>query len=346
MTAHQGAPALTIDLHTHILPESWPDLEELYGSTGWLRLEHCGAGQARLMQGETCFRQIDERCWSPQRRLSDCDTSGVDVQVLSTVPVMFSYWADPAHAHDLARRLNDHIAQEVSGCPGRFIGLGTLPMQDAGRAVDELRRCMEDLGLAGVQIGSHVNGRNLDDPALYPILEAAQDLGAAMFVHPWDMLGGQRMQDYMLPWLVGMPTETALAICSMILGGILDRLPRLRVAFAHGGGSFPGTLGRIQQAYGSRPDLVAVKAERAPRDYLDRIYVDSLVHDAVALERLLDMFGSRRVMLGSDYPFPLGEDPPGRILDQLSGMDAQVHARVRGENALEFLGLDGASFTR
>ncbi len=337
---------LTIDLHTHILPDAWPDLEALYGCPGWLSLKKAGTDSAHLMRGGSCFRTIDSRCWDPVRRLADCDEAGVNVQVLSTVPVMFSYWAEARHAHDLSRRLNDHIAGVVATNPARFVGLGTLPLQDTDRSIAELRRCMGDLGLAGVEIGTHVNGANLDDPGIFPVLEAARDLGAAVFVHPWDMLGKERMSDYMLPWLVGMPTETALAICSLILGGVLDRLPGLRIAFAHGGGAFPGILGRVDQAYGSRPDLVAAKAEQSPRHYLDRFYVDSLVHDAASLRRLLDLFGSERILLGSDYPFPLGEAPPGKVLDELTDLGDDIHIRVRGENALEFLGLPAGRFLK
>jgi aminocarboxymuconate-semialdehyde decarboxylase len=344
MSAPGGGADLTIDLHTHILPHGWPDLEQLYGCPGWLHLEKEGPDSARLMRGNACFRQIDARCWEAERRLADCDASGVHVQVLSTVPVMFSYWAPAEHALDLSRRLNDHIAEVVARHPRRFVGLGTLPLQDPDRAIGELQRCMGDLHLAGVEIGTHVNGDNLDSPGVFAVLEAARDLDAAVFVHPWDMLGRERMERYMLPWLVGMPTETALAICSIILGGVLDRLPGLRIAFAHGGGAFPAIAGRVEQAYGSRPDLVAVDASQPPSHYLDRIWVDSLVHDDGALRRLLDLFGPERVMLGSDYPFPLGEDPPGSVLAAMTGVDAAVRSQVRGRNALAFLGLDRSRF--
>ncbi len=165
------------------------------------------------------FREIESNCWDPAQRLEECDAAGVPVQVLSTVPVMFSYWAKPEHGLDLSRFLNDHLAAVVRGSPRRFAGLGTVPMQDVTLAVRELERCVRELGLAGVQIGSHVNGANLGDPALFPVFEAAAELGAAVFVHPWDMLGGARMEKYWLPWLVGMPAEVALAICSLIFCG-------------------------------------------------------------------------------------------------------------------------------
>src|SRR5207244_4658177 len=175
-----------------------------------------------------------------------------------TVPVMFSYWAKPQDTCDLARLLNDHLAEVVRQFPRRFVGLGTLPLQAPDLAIRELERCRKDLGLQGIEIGSHVNDWNLDHPALFPVFEAAQQLGAAVFVHPWDMLAKERMSKYWLAWLVGMPAETALAICSLIFGGVLERLPRLRVCFAHGGGGFPGTFGRIEHGFQVRPDLCAV----------------------------------------------------------------------------------------
>src|SRR5262245_59780046 len=162
---------------------------------------------------------------------------------------------------------------------------------------------MRELGLAGVQIGSHVDGKNLDHPDLFPVLAAAERLGAAVFVHPWDMLARDRMSKYWLSWLVGMPAETCLAICSVIFGGVLERLPKLRIAFAHGGGSFPGTVGRIERGFHARPDLCAVDTRHNPRHYLNRIYVDSLVHDAEALRSLLRLLGADRIALGTDYPF-------------------------------------------
>ena len=168
--------------------------------------------------------------------------------------------------------------------------------------------------MPGIQIGSHVNGCNLDEPALFPIFEAAQALDAAVFVHPWEMLGRDRMKKYWLPWLVGMPAETALAICSVIFGGVLERLPDLRIAFAHGGGAFAFTLGRIEHGFKVRPDLCATDASTPPRDLLHRLYVDSLVHDARALHYLVDLMGADRVALGSDYPFPLGEAEPGKLI--------------------------------
>jgi aminocarboxymuconate-semialdehyde decarboxylase len=339
-----GEPKLKIDLHTHILPRDWPDLEERYGYSGFVRLEHEGPGCARMMIGGTVFREITDNCWDPAKRLEECDRDGVSVQVLSTVPVMFSYWARPVHAYEVARLLNDHIASVVERYPKRFVGLGTLPMQDADLATKELERCVRQLGLRGVEIGTHVNGTNLDDPSVFPVLEAAEELGAAVFVHPWDMLGRERMPRYWLPWLVGMPAETCVAICSLIFGGVLERLPRLRIGFAHGGGFFAAALGRIEAGFRARPDLVGSSNPIPPRAYLDRLYFDSLVHDAAALRLLLGVAGPERVALGSDYPFPLGEDPPGRLIESMDDLDPAARARLLWGTALEFLGLEREPF--
>lgn len=338
---------MKIDVHTHILPPTWPDLKEKYGYGGFLKLERVDACTAKMMRDDgKFFRTIADNCWDPDRRIEEMEAAGVGMQVLSTVPVMFSYWTRPADGHDLSRFLNDHIAGVVRDHPARFAGLGTLPLQAPDLSAKELARCVRDLGLAGVQIGSHVGEVNLSDPALFPVFQAAEELGAAVFVHPWDMMGTETMSRYWLPWLVGMPAETSRAICSMIFGGVLERLPRLKVMFAHGGGSFPGTLGRIEHGFRVRPDLCAVDNRRSPRDYLDRFYVDSLVHDAGAFRYLLGLMGASRIALGSDYPFPLGEARPGSLIESLDDVSPADKERVFEGSAREFLGLAPAASTK
>ncbi|MFO0838188.1 MAG: amidohydrolase family protein [Phycisphaerae bacterium] len=337
---------MKIDIHTHILPRQWPDLEKRFGYGGWVRLEHHAPCRARMLIGERVFREIGDNCWDAAQRLEDCAAAGVDVQVLSTVPVMFSYWAKPADALHLSQLLNDHIAGVVAQHPRRFIGLGTLPLQDADMACRELERCVRDLKLAGAQIGTHVNGRNLNDPALFAVFRRAAELGAAVFVHPWDMLAKDRMTQYWLPWLVGMPSETTLAICSMIFGGVFERLPALRVCFAHGGGSLAATIGRIEHGFRARPDLCAVDCRVSPAEHLARpdgtparFWVDSLTHDAPTLRQLISLLGDRRVVLGSDYPFPLGEDRPGSLIESMGDLSPETRERLLWRNAREFLAL-------
>ncbi len=270
-----------LDVHTHLLPHTLPRWCDRFGYGGFIRLEHSpehhAPCRARMVRDDgRFFREIEDNAWDPAARLRDCDAHGVGVQVLSTVPVLFSYWTPPADGAEIARFLNDHLAGVVAGHPDRFIGLGTLPMQDPERACRELERCVRELGLAGVQIGSHVGDWNLDAPELFPVFALAESLGAAVFVHPWDMMGEARMPKYWLPWLVGMPAESSLAICSMLFGGVFERLPRLRVCFAHGGGAFPFTLGRIQHGFEARPDLCAMDNAVAPAAYVGRFWVDSL----------------------------------------------------------------------
>jgi aminocarboxymuconate-semialdehyde decarboxylase len=349
-----------IDLHTHILPHDWPDLDAKYGYGGFVRLDHYKPCCARMMIGDRVFREITDNVWDPKRRIEECDRVGVSMQVLSTVPVMFSYWAKPADALDLSRRLNDHIAEVVRNHPTRFAGLATIPLQDPDLAARELERSVRELGLRGAEIGTHVDAnshcarnsvRNLDDPSLNSVWSTAEQLGAAVFVHPWDMVGKERMPKYWLPWLVGMPAETSLAICSMIFGDVFDRFPKLRVAFAHGGGAFPFTIGRIERAFHVRPDLVATDNKTNPRNYLARtngsgdvtparFYVDSLVHDADALKLLLKLFGAQRIALGSDYPFPLGEAHPGELIESMKDLSPNEKAQLLCETAREFLGIN------
>ncbi|MDP9003575.1 MAG: amidohydrolase [Verrucomicrobiota bacterium] len=343
---------MKIDLHTHILPRDWPDLDAKYGYSGFVRLEHHKPCCARMMIGDRFFREITDNVWDPKRRIEEMDRAGVTMQVLSTVPVMFSYWAKPADALDLSRRLNDHIADVVREDPTRYAGLATIPLQDPDLAARELERCVSELGLRGAQIGTHVDAnshcarnetQNLDDRSLDPIWSAAAQLGAAVFVHPWDMLGKDRMSKYWLQWLVGMPAETSLAICSMMFGGVFERFPKLRVAFAHGGGAFPITAGRIEHGFNVRPDLCATDSKTNPKSYLAddhkpaRFYVDSLVHDPDALKLLLKLFGAERVALGSDYPFPLGEAHPGELIASL--LSPKEQAQLLSGTAREFLDL-------
>ena len=338
-------PELKIDIHTHILPKNWPDLKARYGYGGFIYLEHHGPGCARMMRDDGhFFREIQSNCWDPEARLRECDEHGVHVQVLSTVPVMFSYWAKPEHTLDLARLLNDHLAEVVAAHPRRFVGLATLPMQAPDLAVRELERAVQQLGLAGIEIGTHVNDWNLNEDALFPVFQAAEELGAAVFVHPWDMMGKERMPKYWLPWLVGMPAETSLAICSMIFGGVFERLPGLRVAFAHGGGAFPATIGRIEHGFKVRPDLCAVDNDVNPRAYLGRFYLDSLVHDARVLRYLIELVGADKIALGSDYPFPLGEAVPGQLIESMPELDAATRARLLSGTALEWLALEKSRF--
>ncbi len=334
---------LKIDIHTHIIPEKMPNWAERFGYGGFISLHHHQPCCAKMMIDDKFFREIQSNCWDPVVRISECNHHHIDVQVLSTIPVLFSYWAKAKDALELSKFLNDHIADVVNRYPKRFVGLATIPLQDIDLAILELQRCVKEQGFAGVQIGSHVNDLNLNDPHFFPFYEEAEKLGAAIFVHPWDMMAKDKMAKYWLPWLVGMPAESSLAICSMIFGGVFEKFPKLRVAFAHGGGSFPATIGRIEHGFNVRPDLVAIDNPINPRNYLNKIYFDTLVHDPLMMNYLLDLVGPNQLALGTDYPFPLGELSPGKLIDSMP-FNNTIKERLFHGTALEWLGLKKEQF--
>lgn len=331
---------MIVDLHTHFFPERWPDLDERFGGGDWPWMRHDEPGRATVMVGDRPFRPVTAACWDPAQRLADMDRDGVDVQVVSATPVLFGYARPVDQALEAARIFNDAALQLCAGGNGRLRPLCQVPLQDVDAACRELERALA-AGHIGVQIGNHVGDRDLDDHGLVTFLQHCASLDAAVFVHPWDMNGGPRRSRWMLDWTVSMPAETQLSIATMILGGAFDRLPRsLRICFAHGGGSFAFLLGRLENAW-HRRDIVRGASTQPPSAYLDRFAVDAAVFDHRALRLLVDVMGAERVLLGSDYPFPLGEEHVGELV-RTSDLDSEAKALILGSNAAAFLGLGGS----
>ncbi len=333
---------LKIDMHSHIIPKNLPNWTEKFGYGKFIYLNHNEDRSADMMQGGQFFRRIKENCWDEDLRLGEYEQFQTQTQVVCTIPVLFSYWAEPKHGLELSEYLNDHIAELVSKYPKNYVGLATIPMQDTELAIKELERA-KAIGHVGIQIGSNINDENLSEERFFQIFEACERLGMAVMIHPWQMMGFDSMKKYWLPWLVGMPAETSRAACSMIFGGVLERLPNLRVCFSHAGGSFLPTLGRIEHGFNCRPDLVAIDNEVNPRDYVGKFWVDCITHDIDALKYILKIQGSKRVCLGSDYPFPLGDLEIGKFIEE-SDLSDQDKENIFSNSTLEWLNLDKSLF--
>ena len=330
-----------IDIHNHFFPSSWPDLSARYGTPNWPWIKHTEPGKADIMVGDRFFRHIYSACWDPEVRLQEMDRDGIDLQVISATPVLFAYARPIEHALDCAQLFNDAALDLCSRGKNRLKSFCQVPLQSIDAACKELSRCMQS-GHLGVQIGNHVGNKNLDDAGIVTFLQHCADVNAAVLVHPWDMFGKERMPKYMMPWTVGMPAETQLSVVALILSGALDRLSSaLRICFAHGGGSFPYLLGRLENAWHHHP-VARGECEHPPSFYLNRFYADSAVFDQRALEFLVGTMGTDKVMLGSDYPFPLGEEHVGSLIRQ-SNLPQHAKAKLLSDNAIRFLGLQSKS---
>ncbi|MFZ4769238.1 MAG: amidohydrolase family protein [Ferruginibacter sp.] len=326
---------MKIDIHTHIMPDKMPNWARKFGYGDFIHLEHRNC-KACMMKGDKLFREVEDNCFEPTLRMKEMDKTNVTIQVLSTIPVLFNYWAKPKDGLETSRFLNDHIANTVFKNPDRFIALGTVPLQDIDLAISEMERCVVEMKMPGLEIGSNINGINLGDPIFFPFYKRAEELGCSLFIHPWEMMGEQQMQQYWLPWLVGMPAETSRAICSMIFGGVMGKFPNLKLAFAHGGGSFPATIGRIEHGFNVRPDLVAIDNAVNPKKYIGKFWIDSLVHDEKSMQFIIDVMGENAICLGSDYPFPLGEHHPGKLIEEMN-FNPSLTEKLLFQNALNWL---------
>ncbi|CAM5185150.1 2-amino-3-carboxymuconate-6-semialdehyde decarboxylase OS=Castellaniella defragrans OX=75697 GN=HNR28_003391 PE=3 SV=1 [Castellaniella denitrificans] len=328
-----------IDIHAHIFPEISREQAHALDpmQAPWLKIT--GRDEGMIMRGDSEFRPVVPVLWDPDLRVADMDRLGLDMQIVSATPIMFGYELDARKVADWAARMNDLTLGYCAGHPDRLKALAQVPLQDTELACREASRA-QAAGHVGVQIGNHVGDRDLDDAQLVEFLHHCAVSGIPVLVHPWDMMGGrQRMRQWMLPWLVAMPAETSLGILSLILSGAFERLPRsLKLCFAHGGGAFAFTLGRVDNAWKYR-DIVRQDCPNPPSSYCDRFSVDSAVFDPRALRLLVDVMGSERVMLGSDYPYPLGEQRIGALVGETALLDADEKRRILAGNARSFFNL-------
>ncbi|MCL5947012.1 MAG: amidohydrolase [Chloroflexi bacterium] len=304
---------MAIDLHCHIFPPGYLHLAQREGERIGARIYQRDDGQMFLQTPGDFNYPLTEGLWSVPALIEALDRRKITGAALSAAPPTLSYWAEAGLAAEIAAANNDSIAEMVRSHPQRFAGLATVPLQDVPRSIRELERTMALPEFRGVMIASHVGNKNLDHPDFLAFFEACETLQACVFIHPYDVLGSERLQDYYLWNLIGMVTETAIAIESLIFGGVYERLPKLKTYFAHGGGSYPWLRGRAE--YGFHHLITPTfKIQRSPREYLHRIYVDAMVYTPSALSWLVQELGSDHIAVGSDYPFDIGPDDPTAIV--------------------------------
>ncbi|MEB5450844.1 amidohydrolase family protein [Virgibacillus pantothenticus] len=327
-----------VDFHTHIISEEFLDLANKYGDPRWPVIQKTCSCGANIMINGSKFREVTSQAWDIKQRLQDMDREGIDIQVLSPIPVTLSYWSDPEKGLEMAKFQNNFIASIVKEYPNRFLGLGTVPLQDVHLAINEMERSMNQLGLSGLQIGTNINGKNLDDLSLKPFFRYANDWKVPLFVHPWATLGKERMQQHHFMYTLGMPSETSLAAGSIIMSGMLDQFNDLKLCFAHGGGSLPYLLPRLDKGWNVWPQIR--KTEQPPSEYAKLLYYDSLVYDETNLQLMINRIGIDQIIVGTDYPFLLRESPAGDVINKLIKLNDQERMKLKGKNALRFLNFD------
>ena len=326
-----------IDIHTHIVPENFPTYAGKGKDVPWPSMADADACHKHVMISGKLYRTVSDGSWSVPRRIEQMSEMRVTRQVLSPMPELLSYWLALDDAKALIRYLNDQIAEMIAAAPERFVGLGCVPLQDTDAAIDELGFVMKSLKLAGVEIASHVNGISIGDARFEPFFAAAERLGAAIFVHALRPAGQDRIVGAFPEQAVCFPGDVALACASMITGGIGSRHPKLRIAFSHGGGTMSILMPRLVHAWNNFAKAKESLSE-SPATIARRFYYDELVFEPRAVRFLVETFGQTQIVLGTDYPFALGDWTPLETLKQ-SGLDDATLAAITAGNARRFLGL-------
>jgi aminocarboxymuconate-semialdehyde decarboxylase len=336
--ARPRLPHVTLDLHCHL---AVPAVEQLVAAEPAQQADAAryaeGLGAPSVQTNRDMRQAIGVRLQSIDQRLADMDRLGIDVQVLSPSPMQYHYWAEPELAARISSLVNTQLAGVVDQRPDRFLALAHVPLQHPELAAQVLHEAM-GLGLLGAEISSDPTGQGLDDAALAPFWQAAEELGAVLFLHPMGTSVGARLNRYYLSNVIGQPLETTIALAQLVHGGVLDRHPRLKVCAAHGGGFLPFAPGRFDHGFGVRPEAQA--CARPPSEYLRQLWFDTVVFRPDAVRTLLDIAGPTQVVAGTDYPFDMGEYALHALVEAVPGLDDEARARVLGGNAIELLGLD------
>ena len=330
-----------IDVHTHFVPSEFPAYLGKSANLPWPSMKHVGCGHAHVMIQGKNYRSVTEACWHGEKRISDMDDMRIRRQVVSPMPELLSYWLPAEDAAVLLRHINDEIAGLCNAHPERFSGLGGVPLQDVDLAIRELEHILKSQKLLGVELATHVNGVSIGDPRFDPFFAAAEELGATIFVHALRPAGKDRLVGPAnLEQVVAFPGDVALGIASLITGGVIERHPKLRIGFSHGGGGFAMVLPRLEHGWNVFP-AVRDTLPHPPSTYAKKLFYDTLVYDPVALRYIIERFGLSQIMIGTDYPFAICEtDPHGAVA--AAGLGAEAEKMLREDNAQRYLGKPAA----
>lgn len=328
----------TIDLHSHVVTPACLALVDGLMQPRMEPFSYFGGQETNEYQ-VVHLRDIKDKLTDPAVRLADMDRMGIDIQAISVAPPQFYYWTDPELGRQLARMQNENLADIVAGNPDRFVGLATVPMQDATSAVAELDYAINTLGFRGVEINTNVAGLDLDDPRFRPFFAKVAELDVVVLLHPNGFTGGERLSQYYLTNVVGNPLDTTVALTRMIHGGVLEDHPGLKLCFVHGGGYLPFYSSRMDHAWEQRPEG-RHHITRAPSTYLRQVYVDGLVFDEAHLGFLIQQMGADHVVLGTDYPFDMGFYDPLGQLEKVAGLSDEQRRKIRSDTAAMLLKLD------
>ena len=327
---------MKIDLHAHFIPRDLLDMTDRDGQKHGYTIEKDASGREVLMTGSSFRSTVADMC-DLEKRIQYMDKIGLDMEVISVAPPHIFYEVNAEDSLSFAQRYNSGIAEVVRAYPDRFLGMATVPLQDISKAVIELERAVRELGLKAVEILSNINGKNMDEPELWPFYEKAQELDIPIYVHPGNVAGADRMRKYWLVNLVGYPLDTSLAIASVIFGGVLESFPRLKFLFSHAGGYAPFIRGRWEHGY----EFVDVchSIPKPPSEYFKLLYFDTIIHYDHALTYLVDTVGVDKVILGSDYPFDMGDMDPVAVVHDATGISAADKERILEHNSAALLNL-------